>query len=228
MYGIINKIKELEIKKTWYIIGALFALTVGGTIFFITQKNDDIPAINKAEVTPIQVIPMEEKENVKEDLTEEQPLNEETSPTESIAESTKAEESIENEEVIMKWPGQGEVITVYGFVHSETFSDLRFHPGIDIQLPPGYEVRAALAGKVVSVSSSPLWGYEIVIKHGEKLETRYKCLKPSKDTADDEVMKGEVIGQVIQSPPYEAQMDPHLHFEVYEYDKSVDPLKYLK
>lgn len=218
MYGIINKIKELGIKKIWYIIGALFILTIGGTVFFITQKNDDIPTINKAQANPIQVMPMEEKEKVKESVEKETTLSE-------PANSTKADE---REVIIMKWPGQGEVINVYGFVHSETFNDLRFHPGIDIQLPPGYEVRSVLSGKVVSASSSPLWGYEVVIKHGEKLETRYKCLKPSKVTAGDEVMKGEVIGQVIKSPPYEAQMEPHLHFEVYEYDKSIDPMKYLK
>jgi len=230
MYRVIKKVKELEISKTWYIITALFVLTITATVFFVFQNQDDSKVGEEPTVNQIQVLPVDKEENnqvseasavVKKDPepTETQPnKKEEVSAALSIPEA---------QNVLMRWPGHGELITVYGFVHSETFNDIRFHSGIDIALPPGYEVRSALPGTVISISSSPLWGYEVVIKHGEKLETRYKGIKPLKEEAGYAVAKGDIIGQVMASPPYEAKMNPHLHFEVYEYGKSVDPMKHL-
>jgi murein DD-endopeptidase MepM/ murein hydrolase activator NlpD len=50
---------------------------------------------------------------------------------------------------------------------------------------------------VVSISEDPLWGYEIVVKHGNNLETRYKAIKPRKEKAGYPVEKGDVIGYCI-------------------------------
>lgn len=234
MDRIIKKVKELKINRTWFIITALFVLTIAATVFFVSQNKHDTLTGEKQPVNQIQVVPVDEKESNEAGEEDDEvrkasaPLKEDFPETESIkGEVPQAQLIPEAEDIVMKWPGQGELITVYGFVHSETFNDLRFHSGIDIALPPGYEVRSALPGTVVSISSSPLWGYEVVIKHGEKLETRYKGIKPLKEEAGYSVAKGDIIGQVMTSPPYEAKMNPHLHFEVYEYGKSVDPMKHL-
>lgn len=208
MYINMKKIKDLEINKNWFFIGALFFLTILATVFFSSHNKNNSMITDQSSPVKVQV-PATKNPAIKKDVVSSSPV------------------VSEDPDVLMKWPGQGEVITGFGFVYSETFNDVRYHSGIDLALPAGYEVRSALSGTVVSISSSPMWGYEIVIKHGDKLETRYKGIKPLKEEASYQVAKGEIIGQVIKSPKYEAVMSPHLHFEVYEYGKSVDPMKYL-
>lgn len=128
----------------------------------------------------------------------------------------------------MRWPGDGEVVTNYGFAYSETFEDNRFHKGIDIILSPGYEVRSVLSGIITNISSSDSWGDVITIQHYEGFETKYMGVKPAKSEVGISVDQGDVIGVVTVSPNYEAKIKPHLHFEVYENGKAVDPLIYLK
>lgn len=216
MYIDIKKIKGMEIKRNWFFIGALLLLTITATVFFIFQKNaNDVGTGEKSVIQEQQV------EAGGQRVPDSDPVSE---PQKEVLTSSPA---VPAQDIVMKWPGDGEIICPFGFVHSETFNDLRFHTGVDIALPPGYEVRAALPGTVVSISANPLWGYEIAIKHGEKLETRYKGVKPIKTEVGYEVAKGDIIGQVTTSPKYEAKMPPHLHFEVYEYGKAVDPMKHL-
>jgi murein DD-endopeptidase MepM/ murein hydrolase activator NlpD len=223
----IKRLKECEINKTWFFITALFILTITATVFFIWQERN----VNQPSPNQIQVLsPVREEDHEVEPTStlvepkEVRPLPQSIPDAEDIV----PEKALEiTEDVIMKWPGQGDIIGKFGFGYSETFNDLRFHSGIDIALPPGYEVRAALPGTVTSISSSPMWGYEIVIKHGDKLETRYKGIKPLKEKSGYQVAKGDIIGQLIHSPKYEAKMKPHLHFEVYEFGKAVDPMEYL-
>lgn len=238
MYKAIRKIKDLELNKIWFIIMSLFILTITASIFFAIQVKKENLSAEERQANQIQVLPEEKTEDknreetnqiieasvpkipmIKEEAAENLPIKEEVFEAPSIPQP---------EDLVMKWPGYGELITAYGFGQSETFNDIRFHAGIDIALPPGYEVRAALPGQVTSIFTSPLWGYEVIIKHGEKLETRYKGIKPVKEEGGYVVAKGDIIGQVTNSPPYEAKMNPHLHFEVYESGKSVDPMKYLQ
>ncbi len=219
------------ITKTWLSIAALLILSIAATMFFVLQgedlTQDQEKAVHKPITNQIQVLasthetstPNPGPDALAKDFSLPHVIPENHDQEQVVAENAK--------DPVMKWPGQGEIISEFGFGYSETFNDLRFHPGIDIALPPGYEVRAALAGTVVSISSTPMWGYEIVIKHGDKLETRYKGVKPIKEKGGYQVEKGDVIGQVIHSPKYEAKMNPHLHFEVYEYGQAVDPMKYL-
>ncbi|MEL7568294.1 MAG: M23 family metallopeptidase [Dehalobacterium sp.] len=228
MFRIIKKVQEWEINKTWFIITALFVLTIAATVFFVFQNQNDNQLGEEQPVNQIQVLPVDKE--VDNQITEASAgIRKDSIKIPPNQEDAPADQSIsESQDVVMRWPGHGELITSYGFIHSETFNDIRFHTGIDIALPPGYEVRSALPGTVISISSSPLWGYEVVIKHGEKLETRYKGIKPLKEKAGYTVAKGDIIGQVMTSPPYEAKMNPHLHFEIYEYGKSVDPMKHLQ
>lgn len=127
----------------------------------------------------------------------------------------------------MGWPGQGPVISEFGFYYSEVLNDRRFHSGIDIQLPAGYEVRAVLSGTISAVSTNPLWGGEVVIKHRTGIETRYKGIKARDLKVSTVIDKGDVIGTVGPAPKMESNLAPHLHFEVWDKGKPVDPLKHL-
>jgi murein DD-endopeptidase MepM/ murein hydrolase activator NlpD len=148
-----------------------------------------------------------------------------SSPQKAISENS-ALKKMSNEK--MKWPGQGAVIGKMGYSYSETMGDVRYHKGIDIKLPPGYEVRAALSGTIKNINSTSLWGDEIVLSHEGDQETCYKGLKAQNFNIDQTIEQGQVIGIVTLSPKYEAKMVPHLHFEVYQKGKCVDPLSFLK
>jgi murein DD-endopeptidase MepM/ murein hydrolase activator NlpD len=231
----LKRIKGLQISRNWWLLAALFILTIGATAFYTFEKKEadfaKAKSGDKPVLSQIQVLPPEDNENNEVETASALINKKEVAPLPlSITESGKAAEDHQLEstgKTVMKWPGQGEIITKFGFTYSETFNDLRFHTGIDIALPPGYEVRAALPGTVVSVSSTPMWGYEIVIKHNEGLETRYKGIKSLKEEKGYQVEKGDIIGRVVHSPKYEAKMNPHLHFEVYEFGKAIDPMQYL-
>ncbi|ATW25972.1 M23 family metallopeptidase [Candidatus Formimonas warabiya] len=223
MFGNVHKIKDMEINKIWVSFAVLLVLTIAGSAYFVSQRIDRSP-VETSQSGDQSPSASGAREEQAAEVGANQVVQE---PVQKSAEIPLAGPADETQDIVMRWPGQGQVITGFGFSHSETFNDIRFHSGIDIALPPGYEVRAALPGTVTSIASSPLWGYEIAIKHGEKLETRYKGIKPEKAEPGFTVAKGEIIGSVLVSPKYEAKMAPHLHFEVYEYGKAVDPMAYL-
>ena len=43
----------------------------------------------------------------------------------------------------------------------------------------------------------------------------------------DNIAKGQVIGAVGKSAPYEVEDPPHLHFEVIKDGTNIDPMQYL-
>jgi len=212
------------------LIICLIALAVVGTVYFSWEREKEEnpgPEAGALEVdNQMDSVPENGAASVEVDpgaVVEVKPQEKPVPPQET----EKANEVEKTESGPMIWPGQGRLITRCGFAYSETFDDRRYHKGIDISLPPGYEVKAALPGTVSQLSSSALWGNEITITHPGKLETRYMGLKPKNLKAGAPVTKGQVIGTVTQPPKYEAKMNPHLHFEVYLDGKVVDPLEYL-
>ncbi len=101
------------------------------------------------------------------------------------------------------------------------------HDGIDIALAKGTEVLATGNGRVISLYNSPLeagLGNYIEIEHGNGLVTRYAHLEKISVTWGQKIKKGQVIGLSGSSGGSTA---PHLHYEVIEYGKSLDPLAYV-
>ncbi|MEN3005700.1 M23 family metallopeptidase [Dehalobacterium formicoaceticum] len=215
--ALIAGIKDKKTARNWFAIGALVILTLGGTLFFWPDQ-DINEEIVFTEETSVGKIPDAQNTQTIPALAIEEELTETQIPDE-------AEEIIED--LTMNWPGQGDVITAYGFGYSETFDDYRFHSGVDIALSSGDEVQAALPGTVTRISENPWWGYEVVIKHGEDLETVYKGIKPIQEAAGYQVAKGDVIGQVLPRIAYEGMMKPHLHFEIHESGITVNPMEKL-
>ncbi len=100
------------------------------------------------------------------------------------------------------------------------------HDGIDIVAPKGTPVRAAAAGKVV-YSGDQFRGYGnlIIIEHSSTVSSIYAHLSEMLVFEEDDVPAGHIIGRVGQTGRATA---PHLHFEVRENNKAVNPHKYLK
>jgi LysM repeat protein len=99
------------------------------------------------------------------------------------------------------------------------------HIAIDIAIPLGTNVRAADRGKVMMAGWNPTgYGFRVVIDHGTDYVTLYAHL------SDIYVEPGQVVGegQVIGLSGANGNITgPHLHFEVRDYGRLIDPLRVL-
>jgi len=96
----------------------------------------------------------------------------------------------------------------------------RFHRGVDIAAAYGREVPAAGAGQVVFAGEQGAYGSTVIIEHAGGIRTRYAHLSSLQVAAGQPVGEGTVIGRVGTSG---RSTGPHLHFEVLQDGKPVDP-----
>jgi murein DD-endopeptidase MepM/ murein hydrolase activator NlpD len=99
------------------------------------------------------------------------------------------------------------------------------HPGLDIAVPEGTEVRAAGGGLVVEVSETPEYGKMVRLAHPKGYETRYGHLSQIRVRQGDRVPLGTVLGLSGNTGRSTA---PHLHFEVRKDNGAVDPMTLIQ
>ncbi|MFC1726208.1 M23 family metallopeptidase [candidate division KSB1 bacterium] len=121
----------------------------------------------------------------------------------------------------------GKITTIWGYrVHPVTQKKGDFHHGIDIaRLKVGTPVFAAADGTVIISKFHNILGNYIQIDHNSKkhgYQTRYGHLKRMFVKKGDAVKRGDIIGEVGDTGRMTA---PHLHFEVHEKGKRIDPLR---
>ncbi len=99
------------------------------------------------------------------------------------------------------------------------------HPGIDLRAPKGTVIYTMAEGTVVEVKEMKVgYGHFVRIAHAGTLSTLYAHLDEVRVNPGQKVRIGENIGTVGLtgwSTGY------HLHFEVYEGNKSVNPMRYV-
>lgn len=132
---------------------------------------------------------------------------------------------------IYTWPVVGEIIADYSLevlAYDEVMGDWRVHTGVDIQADVGTPVKALSGGTVVAVVDDLLMGTVVVIDHGNGIESMYANLAENPAVFEgDEVESGDVIGEVGETSVAESNRPPHLHFEMKDNGKEVDPEQYL-
>ncbi len=112
-------------------------------------------------------------------------------------------------------------------VFSLTMEDYRVHCGIDIGADIGTEVLAAEDGTISKVVYDPMMGQTIEITHKDGYVTVYKNLRtdvPSGIKEGAKVTVGDTIGYVGDTALIEISEEPHIHFEIRQSDKNIDPL----
>ncbi len=121
------------------------------------------------------------------------------------------------------------VINDYGFFHNKTLNSYYEHEGMDFAVAAGTEVKAVENGVIESIYKADiLLGTEIVVDHGDGLKTVYRVVTEAEGLkVGDEVEKGEVIATVAEATGNEYKDGAHLHFEVLENGKQVDPALHL-
>jgi murein DD-endopeptidase MepM/ murein hydrolase activator NlpD len=125
----------------------------------------------------------------------------------------------------MIWPVDGPIASPFGPRTLE--GSYEFHPGIDIAVPEGTPIRAALTGTVAFTepeAESGGYGNYTCIDHGGGLSTCYAHQSAFAVSAGEQVQQGEVIGY---SGCTGYCLGPHVHFEVRINGEVVDPLGYL-
>ncbi|MBR2400381.1 MAG: peptidoglycan DD-metalloendopeptidase family protein [Tidjanibacter sp.] len=95
------------------------------------------------------------------------------------------------------------------------------HKGIDVGLPTGEPIYATFEGRVrYARYNSGGYGYLVIIRHPNGLETYYGHLCKLNVDVDDYVVAGQVIGYGGNTG---RSRGPHLHFEVRYADLTFDP-----
>lgn len=105
------------------------------------------------------------------------------------------------------------------------------HSGIDIAVPSGTKVVSPANGTVIdSEIRNDSCGGTLYIDHGNGLKTRYCHLKEIKVRKGDRVNQGDIVAFTGGGPQDKGKgrsTGAHLHFELYQNGKTVDPEPYL-
>lgn len=124
------------------------------------------------------------------------------------------------------WPTLSHILTSGFGYRSDPFTGRStFHAGIDIGGKLGDPVFAAADGIVVETGTDDSKGNFIVIQHDNQLQTTYYHLKRIEAQRNDSVVRGEKIGLLGSTGRSTA---PHLHFQIMQGDKPVNPFNYLR
>ena len=119
-------------------------------------------------------------------------------------------------------------VPIEGFVSKRmegAFSNVdNLHGGIDIVAKQGTPIKATSAGVVVFSGWTYEMGNLIIIYHGDDYLTHYGHNQQNIVSRLDIVKKGDVIGLVGNTG---ISSGPHLHFEIWKGNRSIDPLIYF-
>jgi murein DD-endopeptidase MepM/ murein hydrolase activator NlpD len=111
-------------------------------------------------------------------------------------------------------PTCGEITSEFGMRRS------RYHYGIDINLETGDEVMAVFEGTVRVARFSPTYGYYVIIRHLNGLETLYAHLSKIHVVAGQYVQAGDRLGLGGNTG---RSRGSHLHFEVRFLGQQINP-----
>jgi len=155
-----------------------------------------------------------EKEQKKQQEQQQQPKKE----------TVRTELTLQPQKGIFQLPSKGNIISNYGKQKQENLNAYIFNSGIDIGTALGETIRAASFGKVIYIGNIKGYGDIIILDHGGNVTTLYAHLSKVLVRINDQVQKGQIIGQVGTSGGVPS---PRLHFEVRVEGKPVDPFDWL-
>ena len=126
-------------------------------------------------------------------------------------------------------PVTGRVLAGYSgdeLVYSETLGDWRTHNGADFAAEEGEQVIAPAAGEVEQVTVDGNWGPVVAIRDEEGRLWRVCGVADPQVKEGDKVEVAQPLGQV-GTVGCESSLEPHVHLEILDGDKYLDPVKIL-
>lgn len=121
-------------------------------------------------------------------------------------------------------PVEGRLSSRFGNRFHPIDHKVKFHQGIDIAAPRGTAIKAAAEGTVVFAGWSKGYGNTVVIEHADGRQTRYAHAQKLFVSKGDRIDAGEKIAAVGSTGK---STGPHLHFEIIENNRRINPLKIL-
>ncbi|WMN59670.1 M23 family metallopeptidase [Pseudoalteromonas xiamenensis] len=125
---------------------------------------------------------------------------------------------------LLKTPVDGaKLSSKFGKRHHPVLGYTRVHKGLDFSAPLGTPVMAAGNGKIVHASRAGSFGNMVKIKHNNGYTTLYAHLKGFGNAikVGKKVKQGQVIGYLGNTGLSQSR---HLHYEVHQFDKAINPL----
>lgn len=111
---------------------------------------------------------------------------------------------------------------------NSTLKQYEAHKAIDFVASDSSSVMAVLDGTVSKVYSNYLDGTVVEVTHANNLKSVYASLDDTVNfKVGDSVVKGDILGTISASAKSELDGGAHLHFELLENDKRIDPSAYL-
>jgi murein DD-endopeptidase MepM/ murein hydrolase activator NlpD len=123
------------------------------------------------------------------------------------------------------YPVEGSISSPYGKRENPITGNAGFHSGIDISASPGAPILATAEGMVSHSGWTSHSGYVVVLEHGCGFSTIYAHNKKNAVKLGEKVKRGGIVGYVGSTGK---STGPHVHYEIWEKGKSVNPQKYLQ
>lgn len=225
-----------NISIVFFVVFFVSCLTQGFGVYHTVGKNENIKTIS--ELYKVETSVLRNENQIPEDvsvlgegvtifipgakkiLKYEEPA-EEVIPEDQKPEQIESDENpvVDETQISFQWPANGNVTVPFGGEFENR------NEGIDIELAEGTEVKAAADGKVLFSASHGGFGNMVIIQHNERFISVYAHLKENVAKEGQVIKQGELVGF---SGMTGVAPTPRLHFEIREYSKPVDPLKYLK
>lgn len=208
-------------KQGFYIVLALCFVVISVTAVLSLRKGNELS--NEQAQTPTFEEQGKEANYAGENMVLEDVTDESTTKTQG-SQGGQSKLSISR-------PVQGDVIMEYAkdkLLYNSTLKQWTTHEGIDIACEEGSAVKAVLGGTIEEVSEDALMGTTITITHENGYKSVYSNLAKEVSVAKgDKVEKEQQIGTAGKTAISEFDAEPHLHFELYSGENSVNPMEYM-
>lgn len=124
-------------------------------------------------------------------------------------------------------PSAGYISSSFGFRTHPIYNTVMFHAGTDLAAGCGVPIYAARGGEVVYVGWNGGYGNFILINHGDGITTGYAHIANGKSFVrfGEQVSTGTHIANVGSTG---GSTGCHLHFEVRDGGKAIDPVPFMK
>ena len=123
-------------------------------------------------------------------------------------------------------PSVGTITSKFGYRNNPFGGySTEHHSGLDFRGRIGDAVKTTAKGKVIYAGVKGGYGNCIIIEHSDQIKTLYGHLNKIKVKLNQQVMPGQVIGELGSTG---RSTGPHLHYEVLKNNERVDPKLFLK
>ncbi len=219
-------------KITYYILLGLCIISIAAISFFSYKSMQNSLANEKIDNS---VTDKTDTVNQNVENVEKQPNIQPEPEPEPEQEPEPQPKPNQTPEVVSKpyiMPVQGKIMTEFSLetpIYSKTLKDWRIHDGIDISASLGDNVVAVNDGVIEKIHSDDLFGIVVIVKHTDGRKSTYSNLADNVELEEGQIInQGDIIGKVGESAISELSEGPHLHFELSDNGKKINPLSVIK